>query len=73
MDGNLICGRNVGTGRVDNSLNVESHLCLRMCLSYSAIVIRVCVRVLVNIILITVCILKIVVISPYFVVNQPTL
>lgn len=66
MDGILICGGNVGNGRVDNCLNVESHLCFRMCLSHSATVIRVCVRVLVNIILITICILKIVVISPIF-------
>lgn len=63
MDGN------VDNGRVNSGLIVESHLCLRMCLSYSAIVIRVCVRVLVNIILITICILKIVVISRVFCCN----
>lgn len=59
MDGN------VGNGGVDNGLNVESHLCIRMCLSYSASVIHVCVRVLVSIILIAICILKIV-IGPVF-------
>jgi hypothetical protein len=56
---------NVGNGGVENVLNVESHLCFQMCFSYSATVIRVCLRVLVSIILITICILKIV-ISPIF-------
>jgi len=64
VDGNLICGGNVGNGGIN--LNVESHLCFRMCLSYSATAIRVYVRVLVSVILITICILKIVVISPVF-------
>jgi hypothetical protein len=64
--GNVICGGIVGNGDVDHGSNVESHLCFRMCLSYSATVIRVCVRVLVSIILIAICILKIVVIIPVF-------
>jgi hypothetical protein len=43
-----------GNGGIGDGLNVESHLCFRMCLSYSATVILVCVRVLVSIILFTV-------------------
>jgi hypothetical protein len=54
VDGNVICGGKVGNGGVDNGVNVESHLFFRMCLSYSATLIRVCVRVLVIDILITV-------------------
>ena len=54
----MICG--------DEGLNVESHLCFRMCLSFSATVIRVCLRVLVSMILIAICILKIIVISRVF-------
>ena len=65
-DGNVICGGNVGDSGVDRCLNVASHLCLRMGLSYGDISIRACVRLLVSIIFITVCLLKIVVISSVF-------